>query len=133
MQLTWNRNNFKYIRYFKKNAAIIKTALKLIPFESSFNCQVCIYIYIYIYIYICMCVCLVTVRFFTMWSLFCVRTYITYNKKVYISVYKLKNQVIQSGEFNMKESQCYNVSVLINHHQDLEKMLSSVIRSPMDV
>ena len=31
----------------------------------------------------------------------------------------------------MKESRCCNVSVLINHHQDLEKMLSSVIRSQM--
>ena len=42
-----------------------------------------------------------------------------------------KNKVIQSEEFNIKESQCYNVSVSINHHEDLEKMLWSVIRSPM--
>ena len=34
-------------------------------------------------------------------------------------------------EFNMKESQCY-VSVSINHHQDLEKMLWNIIRSQMD-
>ena len=34
-----------------------------------------------------------------------------------------KNKVIQSEEFNMNKCQCYNVSVLINHHQDVEKML----------
>ena len=33
----------------------------------------------------------------------------------------------------MKEIQRYNILVLINHHQDLEKMISSVIRSMMDV
>ena len=31
----------------------------------------------------------------------------------------------------MKESQRYNVSVLINHHRDFEKMLSSDVRSPI--
>ena len=36
---------------------------------------------------------------------------------------KFKNKVIQSEEFNIKESRRYNVSVSINHHQDLEKML----------
>ena len=46
---------------------------------------------------------------------------------------KLKNKVIQSEEFNMEESRRYNVSVLINHHHDLKKMLSSVVGSPMDV
>ena len=35
---------------------------------------------------------------------------------------KLKNKLIQSEEFDMKESWRYNVSVLIDHHQDLEKM-----------
>ena len=35
----------------------------------------------------------------------------------------LKNKVIQSEEFTMKESRRYNVSVTINHPQDLEKML----------
>ena len=35
----------------------------------------------------------------------------------------LKNKLIQSEEFNMKESRCYNVSVSINHRQGLEKML----------
>ena len=35
----------------------------------------------------------------------------------------------QTKEFNVKESQCYNFSVLINHYQDLEKRLSSVVRS----
>ena len=38
---------------------------------------------------------------------------------------------IQSEKFDMKVSQ-YNVLVLINH-EDLEKMLSSVISSLMDV
>ena len=33
----------------------------------------------------------------------------------------------------MKESRRYNVSVSINHDQDLEKMLSSVVRTPMAV
>ena len=44
----------------------------------------------------------------------------------------LKNKVIQGEESNMKESQRYNVLVLINHHQDEEKMSWSAIRSPMD-
>ena len=43
----------------------------------------------------------------------------------------LKNKVIQSEKFNMKESQRYNVSVSINYHQVTEKMLRSVFRSPM--
>ena len=46
---------------------------------------------------------------------------------------KMKNKVIQSEEFNVKESRHYNVSVLINHLQNLEKMISSVVRSPMGV
>ena len=54
---------------------------------------------------------------------------------IYIYIYgeKLKNKVIQSEEFNMKESQCYNFLVLINHHLDLEKMLFRVVISSMDV
>ena len=32
----------------------------------------------------------------------------------------LINKVIQEEEFNVKESQCSNVSVLMNHHQDKE-------------
>ena len=43
---------------------------------------------------------------------------------IYIYIYigrereKLMNKVIQEEEeFNEKESQCYNVSVLMNHHQ----------------
>ena len=32
---------------------------------------------------------------------------------------KLKNKVIQREEFNIKPSQCYNVSALMKHHQDL--------------
>ena len=44
-----------------------------------------------------------------------------------------KNKVIQRVEFNMKESRHYNVSVLINHYQDFEKMLSSVAGSLMDI
>ena len=34
---------------------------------------------------------------------------------------KLRNIAFQSETFNMKESQRYNISILINHHQDLEK------------
>ena len=45
---------------------------------------------------------------------------------------KLENKVIQREEINVKESQCYNVSVLMNHHQDLESMISRDIRSTMD-
>ena len=42
---------------------------------------------------------------------------------IYIYIYgeKLKNKVIQSEEFNMKESQCYNVLVLINYQSGLRK------------
>ena len=43
----------------------------------------------------------------------------------------MKNIVIQSEEFNMKENRCYNVPVLINLHQDIQKMLSSGVRSSM--
>ena len=39
----------------------------------------------------------------------------------------LKNKLIGPEEFNMKESRRYNVPVLINHHQYLENILSSVI------
>ena len=39
----------------------------------------------------------------------------------------IEKQVIQGEEFDMNESQHYNVSVSINHHQDIEKMLWSVI------
>ena len=58
--------------------------------------------------------------------------------KNYIYIYiqrereKMKNKVIQREEFNVKESQRYNVSVLLNHHQDLEIMISSDFRSPID-
>ena len=45
---------------------------------------------------------------------------------------KLKNKVIQSEEFDMKESWRYNISFLVNQHQDLKKIFSSVIRSQMD-
>ena len=38
-----------------------------------------------------------------------------------------------SEEFNLKESRRYNVSVLIDHNQDLEKILSSVVRSTINV
>ena len=43
---------------------------------------------------------------------------------------KLINKVIQEEEFNEKESR-YNVSVLINHHQDKWEMISSVVETPM--
>ncbi len=39
---------------------------------------------------------------------------------IYIYIYirrKTEKNVIQSEEFNVKESHCYEVSVLINHHQ----------------
>ena len=45
---------------------------------------------------------------------------------------KLKSNII-SEEFNNRESRYYDVSVKIDHHQDLEKMLSSVISSPINV
>ena len=46
---------------------------------------------------------------------------------------KLKIKVIRSEEFNMKKTRRYNILVFVNFHQDLEKMLLSVFRSPMDV
>ena len=48
---------------------------------------------------------------------------------IYIYIYKLKNKVIQKEGFNVKESQHYNVSVLMNHHQDQERMISIDIKS----
>ena len=44
----------------------------------------------------------------------------------------LKKEVIQSEEFNKKKSSRYNVSVSIDHHQDSEKMLWTVVKSPID-
>ena len=44
----------------------------------------------------------------------------------------LKNEVFQSEKFDMNERRCYNVSVSRNNHQDKEKTLWSVVRSPMD-
>ena len=41
---------------------------------------------------------------------------------------KIEKKAIQSEEFNVKESRRYNVSVLMNHHQDLEKMILSILR-----
>ena len=35
----------------------------------------------------------------------------------------LKNKEIQNGEFNLNEGRRCKVSVSINHHPDLEKML----------
>ena len=37
---------------------------------------------------------------------------------IYVYIEKLKNKVIQREEFNVKESQCYNVLVVMKHHQD---------------
>ena len=68
-----------------------------------------------------------------MYAYECVSVYsIVHNKcvcaRVYIYIYMEKTK-----EFNVKESRGYNVLVLTNHHQDSEKMISSVVRSPMDV
>ena len=35
-------------------------------------------------------------------------------------------------EFNIKESQRFNISILINHHQDLERLIWCDVRLPMD-
>ena len=35
---------------------------------------------------------------------------------------KIENKVIQSDEFIVKKGRRYNISVLINHHQDVQKM-----------
>ena len=57
--------------------------------------HLCIYIYIYIYIH----------------------TYIYTRREI------LKNKVIQGEEFNMKESQCYNISVLSSNNTSLHLLL----------
>ena len=75
--------------------------------NNSFKNKVNINLFVYIYIYI-------MENNLTMW------------RKI------LKNKVIQSKEFNMKKNRRYNVSVSINHHQDLQKVLRSIVRSPMD-
>ena len=46
-----------------------------------------------------------------------------------IRIWRKFEKVIQSEEFNVKESLFYNVSVLINHHQDVVKILFNVVRS----
>ena len=59
----------------------------------------CVCVCVCVYVCVCVCVC------------------------VSICKEKLKNKVIQNEEFDMKEGQCYNILVLRNHHQNLEKML----------
>ena len=55
-----------------------------------------------------------------------------FNLLIYV-LEKMRNKLIQSEEFNMKENQCYNVSVLMNHHhQNVEKKLSGIVKSPID-
>ena len=60
-------------------------------------------------------------RFRILWTTFvCVCMYVC----IYIYIYmreKLKNKLIQSEGFIVKESRGYNFSVLINHHQDFRK------------
>ena len=79
---------------------------------------VIIYIYIYIYIY-------------ELGNPFCDYIYIC----VCVSVCVEKNWKTKKSKLKkvMKDSQRYNVSVSINHNQDLEKMLWSVVKSSMDV
>ena len=76
--------------------------------EKVLSSVVRLHIYIYIYMCVCVCVCV------------CVYIYIYTERET-------ENKVIQSEEFNVKESRRYNMSILINHYQDLEKMLSSVV------
>ena len=45
----------------------------------------------------------------------------------------IKNKEIQSKEFNMKEGRRYNISFSTKHHQDLEKMISYIVRSLKDI
>ena len=40
---------------------------------------------------------------------------------------------MQEEELNVKVSQRYNVTVLMNHHQELEKMISTDVKSLIDV
>ena len=64
-----------------------------------------IYMYIYIYIYICVCVCV------------CVEVNNVHDPG---NIEKnWKNNVIQKAEVIMKETERYNFSVLMTHHQDL--------------
>ena len=74
--------------------------------ELWYNETVCLWLTIYIYIYIYI--------------------YIKRERE------RLKNKVIQREESYVKESQRYKVSVLMNHHQDLERIISSDVKSPMD-
>ena len=55
------------------------------------------------------------------------------NGKESNNVEKNWKKVIQCEEYTMKGSRHYNILVLINHHKDLKKMLSSVVISLMDV
>ena len=50
-----------------------------------------------------------------------IRVYVKLHWVLYIIIYAVKilKNVIQSEEFNTKESRRYNVLVLINHNQDL--------------
>ena len=45
----------------------------------------------------------------------------------------LKNKLIQKEEFNVKESQCYNVSVPLKHLQDVERRISNEVKSPKSI
>ena len=43
------------------------------------------------------------------------------------------DRVVQSDEFIKQDSRYYNVSVLIYHHQDFKKLISSVVGITIDV
>ena len=50
-----------------------------------------------------------------------------------LTIWRKIDEHIQSEEFNVKQSQLNNISDLINHRQDSEKVISSVIRLMMDI
>ena len=83
------------------------------PLWSPTLLYIYVYIYIYIYIYI-----------FSMCMLVHVFIYIY----IYIYGEKLKNKTIRCEKLNTKESRRSNVSVSINHYQNLFKILSNVVR-----
>ena len=90
----------------------------------------------HIYIYICVCVCV--------WMCICVCVYLCVytcvNIYIHICIYiyrererKLKNKLIQREELNVKDCQRFNVSVLLNHHLNKERLISNDVKSPMDI
>ena len=64
-----------------------------------------------------------------------VNIYIYIYTHIFICIYvkrKIEKQGNPKRRIKCKRKSCYNVSVLVNHHQNLERMIFRNVRSPID-